>query len=78
MVNIAAVQRDGPAGFIRVTTGRFREVQNKRLKCIKLNGSKSPHGGITRYSSPIHPGKRRLTMFEKQESEDSLQEELQW
>jgi hypothetical protein len=40
-------------------------------------GADCRHGRITRYSSPIHHGKRRLGMFEKQESEDSLQEELQ-
>jgi hypothetical protein len=30
---------------------------------------------IARHSSPIHHEKRRLTTFENQESEDSLQEE---
>jgi hypothetical protein len=35
------------------------------------------YGRITRYSCQIHHEKRRLRMFEKQESEDSLQEELQ-
>jgi hypothetical protein len=35
-------------------------------------GPDGRRGGIARYSSPIHHGKRRLKMFEKQESEDSL------